>query len=120
MLHKPALGAPRSQQEDYLLARCLADRSVLAAAVAKPREAMIGELGHGFPDYFDVKFLVDDESTWHLVIPYDSRPDAEPDELPDELLEMVAGGMGGNSCTQYPCGCCCSRDTTPCCNDLGK
>lgn len=117
MLTKPTADAPRAQVEDYILARCLADRSVMDAAIRNPRFAMHTELGFTFPPPIQIQLLVDDAATCHLVVPYELPMG---DELPDELLEMVAGGMGGNSCTQYPCGCCCSRDTTPCCNDLGK
>src|SRR4051794_35349813 len=30
-----------------------------------------------------------------------------------------AEANGSNNCRNYPCGCCCSKDTTPCCDPQG-
>ncbi len=104
MLTKPTADAPRAQVEDYILARCLADRSVMDAAIRNPRFAMHTELGFTFPPPIQIQLLVDDAATCHLVVPYELPMG---DELPDELLEMVAGGCnaGTTNCDPNDCKC---------------
>jgi hypothetical protein len=120
-----AVPAWRREAEAEVVARAARDAEFRRALLRHPRATLEQAFEVKLPPAVDIVALEEHGARRYLVLPAAPAAPPEPYLLAEEeLLEVAGGGRtyrpeNLNNCIQYPCGCCCSQDTTKCCDSRG-